>query len=42
MNMPSPLGVEAPEEFKHRTEMMKPLMKFAEIYHCIVALRTLV
>lgn len=25
VNVPSPLGVEAPEEFKHRKEMMKPV-----------------
>lgn len=25
MNVPSSLGVEAPEEFKHRRELMKPV-----------------
>lgn len=25
MNVPSPLGAEAPEEFKHRKEIMKPV-----------------
>lgn len=25
MNVPSPLGVEALEEFKHRKELMKPI-----------------
>lgn len=25
MNVPGPLGVEAPEEFQHRREVMKPV-----------------
>lgn len=25
LNMPRPLGVEAPEEFKHRKEIVKPV-----------------